>query len=264
MAACHLFLTKIRQQRLASAFQGFGQTQKSIKPPVIRHFALWRGKTFVNLTTPQADVIRTIKSKRLCRCAIPPRTPDFLIITLNGFGEICVCHPANVRFINTHPEGHSCDNDQPVFGGKTRLNAAPRLGLHPSMIMTSTVTRLTEGRRQTFGFGPCSTIDDAGLPFARGGKIQDLFARAVFGLKRHVNVGAVKTAKESFRWHAIKEAINDFVTGFRVRRRGKGGQGHVQLSPQFANTQIIWAKVMTPLAHTMGFIHRNQLHVVPQ
>ena len=86
LTAYHIFIAKIGKQCFAPTFQSLSQSQKRIKPNMIRHFMFSRRKTLVNLATVLANIIRTVKRKSLCKRLITSYTANFLIMTVYGFG----------------------------------------------------------------------------------------------------------------------------------------------------------------------------------
>ena len=225
---------------------------------MVRLAAVGGGGAFVDLAAAQADVIGAVEGQRIGGGTIAPGTADFLIIAFDGFRQVGMGDPADVRLVDAHPEGNRRHHDQPVFLLKAHFHAPPVFGLHPAVIEAGRMARLVQRLRQGFGLGPRGRIDDARLPFAGSGKGQDLLARGVLDLKGKPQVGPVEPAQKGGRGRAIEQARHDLGPGFFVRRGSKGGKRHVQRAAQLADAQVIGAEVMAPLADAMRLVHGNQ------
>ncbi len=169
--------------------------------------------------------------------------------------------PADVRFVDPHAEGNRGHHDQPVFLLKATLHLASVIGFHAAVVVTGTVARLSQRVGECFGFCPCPAIDDAGLPFAGCGEVEDLRARTIFDGKRKVDVGAIKATQESFRLLAREKLGNDLFPRLCVSGRREGGEGDIKRLAQGADAQIIGAEVVTPLADAMCLIDGNEIDV---
>ena len=102
---------------------------------MIRCAAFRWGKSFVDLRSAQADVLGAEQCECLSRCAIPARTADFLIVGLDRFRQVCVGHPANVRFVDAHAESDRCNNNQPIFALEPGFDPATVVRVHAAMVM---------------------------------------------------------------------------------------------------------------------------------
>ena len=225
---------------------------------MIRLAAVGGGRAFIDLAAPQADVIGAVQGQRIGGRAIAPGAADFLIIAFDGFGQVGMGDPADVRLVDAHSKGNRCHHDQAVFLLKAHFHPPAVLSLHPAVIETGRMTRLAQRLGQGFGLGAGGRIDDARLPFAGSGKGQDLLAGRLFDLKGQAQVGPVEPAQKGGGGDAIEQARHDFGPGFLVRRGGKGGKRHVQRAAQRADPQIVGAKVVAPLADAMRLVHGNQ------
>ena len=145
--------------------------------------AFGRGQAFVNLGAAQADVVGAVQRQRLGRGAIAARATDFLIIGLDAFGQIGMGDPADVRFVDTHPERDGRNHNQPVLGGKAFFNAASVGGLHPAMIETSSMAVVDQCLGQGFRLGAGAAVNDARLAASCACEIKDLTAGPVLGLE---------------------------------------------------------------------------------
>ena len=79
--------------------------------------------------------------------------------------------------------------------------------------------------------------------------------------KGEVDVGPVEAVQEPFGRGAVEQLFDDLVLRFGIRRRGERGQRHVQRAAQFADAQVIGAKIMAPLADAMRLVHGDQRDV---
>mmetsp|Transcript_22551 Transcript_22551/g.36676 ORF Transcript_22551/g.36676 Transcript_22551/m.36676 type:complete len:249 (+) Transcript_22551:2919-3665(+) len=164
-------------------------------------------------------------------------------------------HPTNVRLVDTHAKGDSRHNDQPVFLLEPSLGDTPVVGVHAAMVVNGQMPRFPQPLCQRFGFGPRAAIDDPGLPFACGGKAEDLRPRPVLGGKGQMDVRPVKAAQKRSWRHAIKEFLHNFGLCLGISRGRECGQRHIQRAAQLANPQVIGAKIMAPLADAMRLVN---------
>ena len=251
-------LAKIREQHLPTAGRRLGQTQQGVQPRVIGLLAVQRRRAFINLRAAQADVIGAIECERFRRGAITARAADFLIIGFDGFREIGMGDPADIRLVDAHSEGDGRADDQPVFLLKPHLDAAAILGFHPAVIMAGRMARLAQRLGQHLGLGAGAAIDNARLPLSRARKIKDLAARIVLYGKGQMDVRPIKPTQEGGGFHTPEKPGHDFGAGFFIRRGRKGRKRHAEALLQFANTKVIRAEVMAPLADAMRLIHGDQ------
>jgi len=134
-AAGDLRLAKIAKQRVAAAFECFGQTQKGVQPGVVCAFTLRIRKPFVDLLAAKADVVGAVKRQRVGRRAIAARAADFLVIAFDGFGQVGMGDPAHVGFVDAHAEGDCGHDNQAVFARETRLYLAAQIGVHAAVVV---------------------------------------------------------------------------------------------------------------------------------
>ncbi len=221
----------------------------------------WRSQPFVNLGAPQADIFWAEQGQRFRRCAVSARAANFLIVTLNRFGQVGVRDPADIRFVDPHAKGNRRDHNQPVFLLKATFGNAAILGVHPAVIVARKMPRLAQCACQPFGFGTGATIYDTRLPLTGGCKVKNLAPWIVLGLKCKMDVGPIKTSKESSRCDAIKQLFSDLLPGFRVCSRRKRRQWHVQGPLQLSDAQIVGAEIVAPLADAMCLVDRDHGHI---
>ena len=169
-------------------------------------------------------------------------------------------NPTDVGLVDTHTKSDRRNHNKSVFLLEAPLNNATVFRLHPTVVMTGGMPRLSQRLRDGFRFGSRAAIDNPRLPFSRGRERQYLLARLILHGKGEVDIRTVKSAQERNGGNAIKQLFNDFRLSFCISRRGKGRKWHAQRPPQLANPQIIWAKIVAPLANAMRFIDRNHAH----
>ena len=87
------------------------------------------------------------------------------------------------------------------------------------------------------------------------GKVDDLGARPVFSGKGEVDIRAIKALQKDRRRVTVEQFFHDFNAGFFVGGGGERGERHVEVTAQIAYAQIIRAKIVAPLGHTMRFIY---------
>ena len=155
---------KVFQQVRTAARQCFGQPQQRVQPCMISGAPFGRGEPFVDLAAAQTDIIGAEQRQRLGRRTIATRPPDFLVVGFDGFGQIGVGHPADIRLVDAHAKGHCRHHNQPVFLLETAFGGAAVVRLHPTMIMQCQVSVVAQRFGQPFGLGPRSAINDARLP----------------------------------------------------------------------------------------------------
>ncbi len=253
-------LAEISQQRHPPAILSLGQPQKRIQPSVIGQPALRRRKPLVDLHPAEADVVGTVKRQRFRRGAVAARAADLLIVGLDRLRQVGVRHPADIRFVDPHPEGDRRHHDQPVLDLKAPLDLTPALRLHPAVIGDGFQPRFAQRPGQRFRLGPRAAIDDPRAAPAGGSKVQDLLAGFQFGGESQVNVGSVKSAKKYPRPRPGEQPRYDLGPGFRVRGRGERRQWHVQSAPQRPDPKVIRPEIVAPLADAMGLVHRQKRH----
>ena len=166
--------------------------------------------------------------------------------------------PADIGFVDAHPEGHGGADDQAVLGVEAMFDHAAVIDVHSGVVMAGVVTRLAQALGQRFGFGAGAAIDDARLPFAGGGEAEDLLAGLVFDLEGKGKIGAVEAAQEGFGGFVIKQAVTDFRARFRIGGGGEGRDGDVEGAAQRADAEVIGTEIVAPLADAMGLVHGNQ------
>ncbi len=190
---------------------------------------------FINLGAFLTDIVGTIKRQCFGRRAVPACATDFLIVGLDGLGQIGMSYPADIWLVDPHPEGDGRDDDQPVLGLKPGFNGSAIRGLHPAVIEAGTVTSLVQSGSQRLSFLTRTAINDAGLPFAGGREIQDLAARSILGGEGQMDIGAVEAVQICLRLLPVEQAVDDLGPCFRVGGGGKSSQRNIQRLTQRSN-----------------------------
>ena len=136
--------------------------------------------------------------------------------------------PADIGFVDAHAKGNGCADDQPVFLLETAFDDAAVFGLHPAVVVAGAMASLVQGAGEGFGLGAGAGVDDAGLPFAGSGEVEDLFARAIFDCKGEVDVGAVETMQER-RWFLTgEEFLHNLIASFRISSCCEGSERDIK------------------------------------
>ena len=120
-----------------------------------------------NELSAHPNIIHRKNKTRFRRRAVPPRTSNFLVISLQGTWKIEMIHKTDVRFINAHTKRDRRDNDHSRFCEETLLVFKPHFGRQTRMIWQSIIPLLP----QDFGIFLCvlsgQAIDNAALPALR-------------------------------------------------------------------------------------------------
>ena len=114
-------LTKIGKKRLPPATRGFAQRNESIEPSALDALLFVRRLAFLDLLAAQPHVVEAIKRQRRSRQAVASRTPDFLIIGLDGFRQIGVRHEPHIGLVDAHSERNRRHHDKAVLLQETVL-----------------------------------------------------------------------------------------------------------------------------------------------
>ena len=157
-----------------------GQAQQGIQPSVIRHSPFGRSKAFVNLHPPEPHIVGTIEGQRLGRRAVATGPADFLVIGLDGFRQIGMGDPPDIRLVDTHAKGNGGHHHKTIICLKPAFDLAAVGRVHAAMIGQSRNSRLSQGACQAFGLRPGAAIDNARLTLSGRRKLQDLVAWLVF------------------------------------------------------------------------------------
>ena len=166
--------------------------------------------------------------------------------------------PANVRLVDAHPKCDGRHHDQIIIRLKPPLYFAALFRLHPAVVGQSLPPGIAQRFRQRLSLCPCPTIDNATLPFARSGKIQDLVARFIFAGKGQMNIWAVKSTKKDNGINIAKKSPRNLLARFGVGRRRKRRQRDIERPTKSAYPQIVRSEIMAPLAHAMRLVHGQQ------
>mmetsp|Transcript_6466 Transcript_6466/g.11096 ORF Transcript_6466/g.11096 Transcript_6466/m.11096 type:complete len:271 (+) Transcript_6466:2-814(+) len=227
VAAILGIVAEVGEQHLAATPLRLGETQQRVQTGMVGGFAFGWREALVHLLAAEADVVRAVERERIGRRAIATGAADFLIIALDGLWQISMGNPADVGLVDAHAEGHRGADDQPILLVEPGLDHATILGLHPAVVMAGAVAFIAERLCQCLGLGAGAAVDDARLPFPRGGEGKNLLAWLILYLESQAQVRAVESVQENIRF-GIEQTLADLGAGFGVGGGRESRKWHIQ------------------------------------
>ncbi len=199
----------------------------------------------------------------LGRQTITSGSSCLLVVSFDTAGHVVMHHESQIGFVDSHSKRVGCDDDRSLPRHKFLLHRTTLVRSEPTVIKRQrTIDVGLQQLDQMLATFSSRSVNDS----RSGGFVHKLdqpliffvIAGRRFDSKRQIV--SRETGHES-RWIIKVQNFRDIVLNQFGRRRG---QRHclriANPLPKLAQSRIIGTEIVTPLADTMGFIDRQQLH----
>ena len=253
----HVFV-EIGQQGLPAAAGFFTQRQHGIELVLLQALVTLVALGVLQHLLEHHHVLQAVGHPGICRQAIPAATPGFLVVRLEGLGQVQVRDEPHVGLVDAHAERHGRDHDQAFLVEEALLVMGSGFVGQAGVIRQRREALLTEEHRHFVDFLARQAVDDAGIAAAFGEERQQLLARLLLGDDAVEDVRSVEARQESFGVLQM-QTVDDFFAGALVGGSGQGDTRNVgEQFGQLAQLQVLAAEVVAPLRHTVGFVDGEQ------
>ena len=171
---------------------------------------------------------------------------------------------ANIRLVDSHPEGNGGHHHQTVFHDEPPMVPHPGFSIHPSVVRQGRHAFLVQKSSHLFDPLAAHGIDDAGLAgMFPLDEVQYLALRVVLYPHAIADVGPVEAGHEQPR--LIETELTDDVGSRDLVRRCGQGNARNRRKPvgQLGKLAVIRAEVVTPLADAMGLVDGEECNFHP-
>src|SRR5207244_10323142 len=103
-------LSEVGQQRTAAAIAGLGKAHELLQPGLAS--APFAFGSCLDEVTVDHGIAAAIKEQAIRTQSIPSGAANFLIVTLNAFGQVRVNDKPDVGLVNPHAESHCRDHQR--------------------------------------------------------------------------------------------------------------------------------------------------------
>ncbi len=140
-------LPEVGEQPGAAALDRLAQREHGVEvgtqSPTVREVTRGRVDELAQLD----DVLETVGQPRGRGQPVPPGAPGFLVVPLDGFGQVEMGDEAYVRFVDAHAEGDGRDHDDAVLPQEAGLVLGSGARVEPGVVRQ----RRDAVRHQEFG-----------------------------------------------------------------------------------------------------------------
>ncbi|MNE59257.1 hypothetical protein D3C80_1543430 [compost metagenome] len=133
--------TVVAHVRTAGFIEAFTEIMQNLFPSANRRLRIinnffqylssdftFRNRFILHELSELINIFLVIKGNAITLTTITTGTARFLIISLHAFWHVVMDHKTNIRFIDTHTKGNSCNNNLHIFhqelilGGSTSIS----------------------------------------------------------------------------------------------------------------------------------------------
>ncbi|VVN41375.1 hypothetical protein PS682_05506 [Pseudomonas fluorescens] len=203
-------------------------------------------------------ILQAVDHPGIRRQTITAGTPGFLVVRLEGLGQVHVRDEAHVGLVDAHAERNGGHHDQAFLVEEALLVSRTRFVGQAGVIRQRRVALLAQERRHFVDLLARQAIDNPRIAAPLGEERQQLLARLLLGHDAVENVRPVETRQEALGVLQM-QALDDFFAGALVGSGRQSDARHIgkQLR-QLAKLQIFAAEIMAPLRYAVGFIDGEQ------
>ena len=251
-------VVKVRQQGPAPAAGDLAPAQQGIEfHPFAAFMRFIRGGRIDHLPKTH-DVLQPVYHPCSGRFTIATRATGFLVVRFQALWQVQMGDEAYVRLVDAQAECNGGDNDHAIVIQEPMLVLGPGGRVETRVIGKRVESLANQPGRRGFRFLARHAVNDTRIAVVGRQESEQLTLRIELVLHQVADVGPVEAGNELRRVRKFQSLDNINPSFFR-RGRGQRHPRHTgKMSSQFAERQIVLAKIVPPLRNAVCFIDGDE------